>query len=147
RSPHEICFLVHREAEDFHQLRQRFTSVEIQNDVADRRFDVVLRLSQCWTMELWRELHSWGRTVACAILDCIGIDTGIDDEGPLNAFQFGAEHADGLIFNSHHTKQLFTARFRPAARVQLDVYYHSFDLNEYRTEKDINIANQRDSIL
>lgn len=71
-STENVRVLVNSDAEEFHKLRRRFSNICFMQTVSDQRFDVVLFLSQCWTLGLWQELHTWGRAIGAAMLDSSG---------------------------------------------------------------------------
>lgn len=124
--------LVRPDARKKHELDQRFPTLRFMTDVGDRRFDACMRLSQVWTVDLWRDMHDMATSVGCAMLDCIGIDiVYASPEVHHSGFGFGAEHADGLLYLSKHSQNLFESRFSTSKSIIKDVYFQSCSLTEY----------------
>jgi hypothetical protein len=131
--PCDLTVLVESQSEAFFQMRSRFPNLRFISEQDREAHDCVIRLAQTWDIPTWRDLHSWGLVIATAILDSIAVDTVYNsNEAQRDAFQFGADFADGLLFNSDYTRTLFNRRFDVDRSVFQCTYHHSFSLPEYR---------------
>ncbi len=128
-----ISVLAVSAAADYHKLNDRYRSWTILTREGGGQFyTVALRLSQPWTFGTLLELHSIALVNLYSVLDTIAWDILFEAPAALSAvWTFMGEYADGLIYNSFHTRGNFQRRF-PVAREQADfVFHHSFDPLDY----------------
>ena len=118
--------------ERFFSLASRYPRFRVVGPEDDSRHAVALRLSQVWGLATWVELHRRALAIGVSMLDTIGIDIlYVLQPGIPEAFQFSAEHADGLLFISEFSRGQFRRRFRVAAGVREVVHYLSLDPGDH----------------
>jgi glycosyltransferase involved in cell wall biosynthesis len=119
-------------AERFFGLSPRYPRFRVVGSDDRARHAVALRLSQVWSLATWADLHQRALSIGVSILDTIALDILYTlSHGVPEAFQFTAEHADGLLYISQFSRDQFRRRFRvPEATPEL-VHYLSFDPRDY----------------
>jgi glycosyltransferase involved in cell wall biosynthesis len=128
----DVTVVASREASSVHRLEESFPNWTIATTWPERQFTVALRLSQPWHVQEMIDLHSAAAFNAYLFLDTISWDTVYPAPRHLTGtWQFMADHADALLFNSAYTRDRFRRRFRIPAGLRDLVAYHSFDPDEY----------------
>jgi glycosyltransferase involved in cell wall biosynthesis len=146
RSGWDITLLTSRDAAAFHDLAKAFPGWQIATALPSRQFTAALRLSQPWHLQEMIDLHSLAVFNGYLFLDTISWDITYSAPRNLNGvWQFMADHADALLFNSAFTQERFRRRFPAASRPEL-VAYHSFAPEEYM-RADIRLAEEPDRFI
>jgi glycosyltransferase involved in cell wall biosynthesis len=128
----DVTLLSSKDASAFHELETSYPGWQIATTLPARQFTVALRLSQPWHIQEMVDLHSAAAYNAYLFLDTIAWDAAYPAPRHLDgAWQFLADHADGLIFISQFTRDRFRHRFRVRAGMRELVTYLSFDPVDY----------------
>jgi glycosyltransferase involved in cell wall biosynthesis len=141
----QFGILASPEAAAFHHLTNRYPTIAVHTSLPDRYAAVCIRLSQAWDIQTVYELHRMARYLAVHMLDTISWDILVPNHpatGP--AWEFVAQYMDGLLYNSHYTKNRFQRRFVVADHVQQIVIHHSFHRDDHVFDAP---AAKRDHIL
>ena len=101
RNAWDLAVMVTPEARSFFSLDDRFPSVRFVSQSDKSLHDCVIRLSQPWSISTLADLNWRARSIAVTIHNSIGPDViyAVPEEAE-EAFQFAAEHADGMIYIS-----------------------------------------------
>jgi len=130
--PWDVAVLASPQGAAFHGLERALAGWPIYTEWPDRVFTVALRPAQPWHIQEMIDLHAVALFNAYLMLDSIAWDivyaTTVQLEG---TWQFLADHADALLFDSEFTRQRFIERFPSARRVPGLVTRYSFDPKEY----------------
>jgi glycosyltransferase involved in cell wall biosynthesis len=128
----DITLLSSQDASAFHALEASYPGWQIVTTLPARQFTVALRLSQPWHMQEMIDLHAAAAFNAYLFLDTIAWDAAYPAPRHLDgAWQFLADHADGIIFISQYTRDRFRHRFRVRDGMRELVAYLSFDPADY----------------
>lgn len=147
RSGWDVTLLASREACTFHKLEESFPGWHVETKLPARQFTVALRLSQPWHIQEMIDLHAAAAYNAYLFLDTISWDVAYPAPRHLDGtWQFMAEHADGLLFNSAYTRDRFRRRFQIPKGMPDLVAYHSFDPAEY-TRPDVRVSPNQESFI
>lgn len=132
RQAWDLAVMVTSEARSFFSLDDRFSGIRFLPQSDESFHDCVIRLSQPWSISTIADLNRLARSVAVTILDTIGPDViyAVPEEAE-DAFQFAAEHADGLIYISEFSRNQFARRFVKRPDLTESVIYLSLDPSEY----------------
>jgi len=126
----DITLLAAPPAIAFHGLERRYPSMRLEN-VPSGAYAAAVSLNQPWGLGTIRDLHRHALLIFCNILDTIAWDIIFPcPEDAETTWHFVAEHADGLLFNSHFTKERFNTRFPIREGVARLVTHHSFSAAE-----------------
>jgi len=132
RSAWDLSVMVTDETRDFFSLQERFSGIRFTSQSDDTYYDCAIRSTQPWSIAELAELNRRARCMALTIHDTIGPDVIYAvAEGAEEAFQFAAEHADGLIYISEFTRDQFGRRFVRRRGLVESVIYSSLDPAEY----------------
>src|SRR3954452_7083706 len=101
----DLAVMVTSEARSFFSLDERFSGVHFLPQSDEAFFDCAIRVSQPWSIATLADLNRRARSIAVTIHDTIGPDViyPVPEEAE-EAFQFAAEHADGLIYISEFSR-------------------------------------------
>jgi hypothetical protein len=128
-----IDLLVSRDAARFHRLAERYPGFgQLKYDLVGA-YAAAVSLTQPWTMRTVAELHRHALVIVFTMLDAIAWDVlyppGASEIGTI--WRFVARHADGLLYNSHFTRDQFTRRFSPGPAVAQRVTHLSLLRHEH----------------
>jgi glycosyltransferase involved in cell wall biosynthesis len=128
----KVAILAQPQGAVFHDLERVYADWLVYTALPDRPFTVTLRLSQPWHIQEMVDLHALSLFNAYLLLDTIAWDIAYAAPPHLEGvWQFLADHADALVFDSDFTRRRFVERF-PAGRSVPSVVTHlSFDPGEY----------------
>ncbi len=128
----DVSVAVADKARDFFSLDDRFPGIRFLSNLGQSHYDCAIRLSQPWSLSHLTDLNDRARSIAVTILDTIGPDViyPVPEEAE-EAFQFAAEHADGLIYISEFSRDQFRRRFALRPGLIESVIYLSLDPLEY----------------
>jgi glycosyltransferase involved in cell wall biosynthesis len=128
----DLAAMVTPEARSFFSLDDRFPGIRFLSQSDESFHDCVIRLSQPWSISTLADLNKRGRCIAVTILDTIGPDViyAVPEEAE-EAFQFAAEHADGVVYISEFSRDQFGRRFVRRPGLVESVIYLSLDAAEY----------------
>ena len=123
---------VTEQARNFFSLDDRFPSIRFVPESDGSYHDCAIRLSQPWSISQLADLNGRARSIAVTILDTIGPDViyAVPEEAE-EAFQFAAEHADGMIYISEFSRDQFARRFVKRPGLIESVIYLSLDPADY----------------
>ena len=128
----DVTVLASRQASTFHGLEQRFPAWQIATTVPPRQFTAAVRLSQPWHIQEMIDLHGAAAYNCYLFLDTISWDSAYPAPAHLDGtWQFMADHADALMFDSEYTRARFNRRFVSVREVPSLVPYFSFHPNDY----------------
>jgi len=97
------------------------------------RYAAIFRVGQPYDWNVIERLVTMGAVIGVYMLDTISIDCPQLTSAKLfNIWQFGLDHFDFLVTQSHHTQAQFDLRFRLAGDRPNMVALHSLDLADYR---------------
>lgn len=132
RSPWDFAVMVSDETREFFSLDDRFPGIRFTSKSDDSHYDCAIRSTQPWSIAELAELNRRARSIAVTIHDTIGPDViyAVAEDAE-EAFQFAAEHADGLIYISEFTRAQFARRFTRRPALTESVIYSSLDPAEY----------------
>ncbi|PWU12440.1 MAG: hypothetical protein C5B49_16345, partial [Bdellovibrio sp.] len=121
------------EMAQFHELTERFPSLEILPIQTARVFDVALRIGQPFRQTELRRLSERALFNFYFMLDTIALDCFyIAFTKELDAmWEFVARYSDGVIFNSEFTRQRFNFRFPSVAEIPQLACLHSLSPADY----------------
>ena len=127
-------FLVLPKAAEFHGLDKLIPGKFLFELKEDDIFDATIKLSQPWSFSELQD-HAYHSTInAYLILDTIAWDCCYIRMPNLDGvWRAVSEYADGFLFNSAYTKQLFNRRFPKSRNVTSDIAYCSLNPREYCT--------------
>ncbi len=133
RSSWDVTLLASRDACAFHNLEQLFPDWTVTTRMPERQFTAALRLSQPWHIQEMLDLHSAAAYNVYVFLDTISWDTAYPAPRHLDGtWRFMADHADGLVFISHFTRDRFRRRFGAGTMEVPHLVSHlSFDPDDY----------------
>ncbi len=132
KSDWSVSLLAVAAAADHHRLRERYQSWRTLTREGGQYYTVALRLSQPWTFGTLLELHRMALLNVYCMLDTIAWDILFEAPEGLGAvWEFMGEHADGLLYNSFHTRGNFHRRFPVSKERPAFVFHHSFDPRDY----------------
>jgi hypothetical protein len=136
RSAWDLTVMVTDETCRFFSLAERFPGIRFVSKADDSYYDCAIRLSQPWWISNLDDLNGRARSIAVTIHDTIGPDViyAVPEEAE-EAFQFAAEHADGLIYVSEFSRDQFRRRFARRPGLIEGVIYSSLDPAEYVTDR------------
>jgi glycosyltransferase involved in cell wall biosynthesis len=143
----EVSVLANPEGAAFHELGSRYADWPLYTTVPDRTFTAALRLAQPWHIRDMLDLHRLSLFNAYLMLDTITWD--IVYLGPARlegTWQFLADHADGLLFDSDFTRQRFVERFPAGRQVPSLVTHFSLDPDDY-VRKDVPSCNDKEDFI
>jgi glycosyltransferase involved in cell wall biosynthesis len=128
----DVSVTVADKARSFFSLDDRFPGIRFLSNADESYYDCAIRLSQPWLTSHLINLNDRARSIAVTILDTIGPDViyAVPEEAE-DAFQFAAEHADGLIYISEFSRDQFRRRFALRPGLIESVIYLSLDPLEY----------------
>src|SRR5262249_35820592 len=97
----DVSVMVTDEARRFFSLDDQFPGIRFLLASDETYYDCAIRLSQPWWISNVADLNERARSIAVTIHDAIGPDViyAVPEQAE-EAFQFAAEHADGLIYVS-----------------------------------------------
>ena len=128
----DVTLLAHQQGAVVHDLARAYAGWPVHTTVPNRSFTAALRLSQPWHIQELVDLHRVSLVNAYLMLDTINWDIGYAAPRRLEGtWQFLADHADALLFDSTFTGQRFLERFQSARSVPSLVTHFSFDPKEY----------------
>jgi glycosyltransferase involved in cell wall biosynthesis len=132
RSMWDVAILAHPQGAVFHDLERLYAGWPVYTAVPEGPFTAALRPSQPWTIHEMVDLHNVSLFNAFLMLDTINWDIAYGAPHQLEGtWQFLADHADALLFDSDFTRQRFVERFPTARSVPSLVTHFSFDPSEY----------------
>ena len=135
RNAWDFAVMVSDETRKFFSLDQRFSGIRFTSKSDDAYYDCAIRSTQPWAIAELADLNRRARCIAVTIHDTIGPDVIYAvPEQTEEAFQFAAEHADGLIHISEFTRAQFGRRFVRRPGLVESVIYSSLDPVEYVTD-------------
>jgi glycosyltransferase involved in cell wall biosynthesis len=119
----------------------------VETTLPARQFTVALRLSQPWHIQEMIDLHDAAAYNVYFFLDTISWDVVYPAPKHLQGtWQFMAEHADALLFNSAYTRARLRRRFDVPSETPDLVAYHSFDPAEY-VRPDVRLSPDQESFI
>jgi glycosyltransferase involved in cell wall biosynthesis len=133
----DVAVTVTDKAREFFSFDNRFPDIRFLSEPDGSYYDCAIRLSQPWEIPNLGDLNERARTIAVTILDTIGPDViyAVPEEAE-EAFQFAAEHADGLVYISEFSRDQFRRRFARRPGLIEQVIYLSLDPKEYVPDPD-----------
>jgi glycosyltransferase involved in cell wall biosynthesis len=132
RSGWEIAIYATAEGANFHDLAHRFDKFQLYTTLPDRGFTAALRPSQPWHIQEMLDLHRLSLFNVYLMLDTITWDVVYVAQPHFDGtWQFLADHADALLFDSDFSRQRFVERFPAGRSVPNAVTHFSFDPEEY----------------
>jgi glycosyltransferase involved in cell wall biosynthesis len=132
RSDWNVTVLASADASAFHRLEDSFPGWTIATRLPSRQFTLALRLSQPWNIQEMVDLHAAAAFNACFFLDTIAWDIAYPAPRHLaGTWQFMADHADAILFDSAYTRDRLHKRFRVRSDMRELVAYLSFDPADY----------------
>jgi glycosyltransferase involved in cell wall biosynthesis len=128
----DVAVRVTDQARNFFSLDDRFPSIRFVAESDGSYHDCAIRLAQPWSIAQLADLNERARSIAVTILDTIGPDViyAVPEEAE-EAFQFAAEHADGMIYISEFSRDQFARRFVKRSGLVESVIYLSLDPADY----------------
>ena len=131
----DFAVMVGSEARQFFSMDARFPAIRFVSEADDAFYDCAIRLGQAWSISTLSDLNSRARSIAVTILDTIGPDViyAVPEEAE-EAFQFAAEHADGLIYISEFSRAQFRRRFATRPNLVERVVHLSLEPAEYASD-------------
>jgi glycosyltransferase involved in cell wall biosynthesis len=143
----DVTVLATKDASASHRLDASYPGWEIATTLPPRQFTVALRLSQPWHIQEMVDLHIAAAYNAYMFLDTISWDVVYPAPRHLDgAWQFMADRADGLIYNSGYTRDRFRRRFKVRGDMRELIAYHSFDPADY-VRADARSSSTRDRFI
>jgi glycosyltransferase involved in cell wall biosynthesis len=144
----DVAILANPEGAGFHDLERVFVDWPVFTALPEASFTAAVRLSQPWHIQEMVDLHNISLVNAYLMLDTINWDIGYSAPLQLEGtWQFLADHADALLFDSHFTRQRFAERFPTACPVPSLVTHFSFDPSEYARADATSAAGNEEFIL
>ena len=144
----EISLLATPEGAAFHDLDHGYADWRVYTSPPERAFTVAVRPSQPWHIREMIDLHNVSLLNVYLMLDSIAWDIGYATPSHLEGtWQFLADHADGLLFDSEFSHRRFIERFPQAHSVPRDVVHFSFDPSEYALPSAVGAASDEEFIL
>jgi glycosyltransferase involved in cell wall biosynthesis len=132
----DITVLASPSAIPFHRLAKAWPGWSLTTTLPIRPFAVALRLSQPWHIQEMVDLHHAALFNVYFVLDTISWDVVYAAPARLDGtWNFLADHADGLLFDSAFTERMFLSRFGQAESVRRAVCYYPFDPADYLDPK------------
>jgi len=128
----DLSVMVTTEARSFFSLDDRFSDIRFLTQSDGSFYDCAIRLSQPWSISTLADLNRRARSIAVTIHDSIGPDViyAVPEEAE-EAFQFAAEHSDGMIYISEFSRDQFARRFVRRPGLVESVIYSSLVAAEY----------------
>jgi glycosyltransferase involved in cell wall biosynthesis len=143
-----ISLLVDAAAAEYHRLESRYAGWDITTSHIGRYFTVAVRASQPWHISTMIELHNLALFNFFTMLDTISWDILFEAPHGLGAtWDFMSQHADGLLYNSHYTRDHVIRRFPSTADLPAHVFQHSFHPADYAQPFATNAEGTRDYIF
>jgi glycosyltransferase involved in cell wall biosynthesis len=128
----DVAILASPQGSVFHDLERVYAGWPLYTALPDRPFTAALRLSQPWHIQEMVDLHNVSLFNAYLMLDTINWDIVYPAPAQLEGtWQFLADHADALLFDSDFTRQRFVERFPTGRSMPSRVTHFSFDGSEY----------------
>ena len=144
----EVAILTSPQGGEFHDLERVHAGWPVYTALPERPFTAAVRLSQPWHIQEMVDLHSVSLFNAYLMLDTINWDIGYSAPARLEGtWQFLADHADALLFDSDFTRQRFVARFPTGGSTPSLVTHFSFDQSEYTRTDALNAPGGDEFIL
>ncbi len=144
----DVTMLARPEGAVFHDLDRVYAGWPVFTSLPDGPFTLALRPSQPWHIQEMVDLHNVSLFNAYLLLDTIAWDIAYLGPPHLEGtWQFLAEHADALLFDSTFTRQRFVERFPAGRSVPGLVTHFSFDPSEYARADVSNAAGGDEFIL
>jgi glycosyltransferase involved in cell wall biosynthesis len=142
------AILAQPEAAVFHDLHRVYADWPVFTTPPDGPFTLALRPSQPWHIQEMVDLHNASLFNVYMLLDTIAWDITYPAPPHLEGtWQFLADHADALLFDSDFTRQRFVERFPAGRAVPGLVTHFSFDLSEYVRPDALNASGRDEFIL
>ena len=128
----DVAMLANAEGAAFHRLGETYRGWPLYTSPPDRSFTVGFRPSQPWHIQEMVDLHRVSLFNIYLMLDTIAWDVTHSAPDHLEGtWQFLAEHADALLFDSTFTQQRFRERFPTGSPIPSLVTHFSFDPRDY----------------
>jgi glycosyltransferase involved in cell wall biosynthesis len=128
----DMALLAQPEGAVFHALDRVYADWPVYTALPEETFTLALRPSQPWHIQEMVDLHNVSLFNAYLLLDTIAWDIAYLGPPHLEGtWQFLADHADALLFDSAFTRQRFLERFPSGRSVPGMVTHFSFDPSEY----------------
>jgi glycosyltransferase involved in cell wall biosynthesis len=131
-SADRIDVVIRRDAAEFHDL-QRFPRLRQLHSMPSTAYFAAVTLTQPWSLERLVDIHRRALINVFGMLDTIAWDIlypqGANELG--SVWRFVARYADGLIYNSHYTRDRFRTRFPLDNGVAEQVVHHSLAASEH----------------
>jgi glycosyltransferase involved in cell wall biosynthesis len=128
----DVAILAQPEGAVFHDLERVCAGWPVYTSLPDGSFTVAFRPSQPWHIQEMVDLHNVSLFNAYLLPDTIAWDIAYLGPPHLEGvWQFLADHADALLFDSEFTRQRFVERFPTGCSVPTRVTHFSFDPHEY----------------
>jgi glycosyltransferase involved in cell wall biosynthesis len=129
----QLDILVWPDVAMFHRLGQRYPNLHQVLEAPSGEYFAAVSLTQPWLLRTVAELHRHSLVLAVAMLDTIAWDVlyppGTEELGTV--WRFIARHSDGLLYNSHFTRERFNVRFPLHRAVVEQVTHHSLVVDEF----------------
>ena len=144
----DLAILASSEGAACHDLKHVYADWPVYTALPDRPFTAALRPSQPWHIQDLVDLHGVSLFNAYFMLDTIAWDIAYSTSHHLEGtWQFLADHADALLFDSHFTRERFVERFPAGRSVPSLVAHFSFDPSEYVRTDGEDASSDRGFIL
>jgi glycosyltransferase involved in cell wall biosynthesis len=144
----DVAILSSPPGAEFHDLKRVHAGWPVYTALPEGPFTAAVRLSQPWHIHEMVDLHNVSLVNAYLMLDTINWDIGYSAPAHLEGtWQFLADHADALLFDSDFTRQRFVGRFPTGGSTPSLVTHFSFDRSEYTRTDAINAPGGDDFIL
>lgn len=136
----KITILINEDSCKFHNLTKKFPHFRIISELPDDSFVIALSLSQLWSMDSFKSLHSRSVYVSCVMFDTISWDLIYTATEKLNSFwRVMPNLIDSIFFISTFSKDRFNYRFPAFNNCRNIVSYLTLDkcleINPYPIQK------------
>jgi hypothetical protein len=144
----DVAILASPQGAVFHDLGRLYAGWPVHTALPEGPFTAALRPSQPWHIQEMVDLHNLSLLNAYLMLDTINWDVGYSAPPHLEGtWQFLADHADALLFDSDFTRQRFVERFPTASTIPSLVTHLSLDPSEYVRADAVNDSRGDEFIL
>jgi glycosyltransferase involved in cell wall biosynthesis len=128
----DVALLVDPLGAAFHDFPRVYAGWPVHSTPPAKAFTLAFRPSQPWHIQEMADLHHAALINAYTVLDTISWDIAYWAPPHLEGvWQFLADHANGLVYDSDFTRRRFVERFPSGRSIPNTVTHFSFDPREY----------------